>query len=334
MKTAALVSLAPLHTFGLDTKAQRLLAISDLSQLHALNDKPYYILGEGSNTIFLEDYEGSVLQVKLSGIEIQQHEHHFDVSVAAGENWHALVQKLMSAKIFGAENLALIPGTVGAAPIQNIGAYGVELADLCHSVQAIDLQTGEKLSFTNSECLFGYRDSVFKRQEMSESLITAVVLRFPKGRPVSAEYGELKLLGPDPSPYDIFNKVVEVRQHKLPDPRVLGNAGSFFKNPVIANEHYLLLKDSWPDIPGFRVGGEQTKVPAAWLIDRLGFKGKTIGGVACHANQPLVLVNKGNGTSADLLGLARQIRDDVLAEFAIELENEVRLVGEKGLLRL
>ncbi|MBN7822392.1 UDP-N-acetylmuramate dehydrogenase [Bowmanella sp. Y26] len=329
-----MVDLTPLHTFGLHAQARNLLVVDDISQLRAFDAEQYFILGEGSNTVFLEDYQGCVVQVRLTGVEVKERASFHEVTVGAGENWHKLVVSLLEAGIHGAENLALIPGTVGAAPIQNIGAYGRELADFCHQVECVDIRTGEMRWLDREQCLFGYRDSVFKQPDMASWLITQVVFRFPKEAKVQAEYGELKSLGTAPTPQQVFNKVVEVRQQKLPDPAKLGNAGSFFKNPVISHQHYLLLKDSWEDIPGFPVDESNTKIPAAWLIDKLGFKGKHVGGVACHANQPLVLVNQGGGTGEELLSLARRIRDEVLGRFSITLENEVRLLGAEGLVRL
>lgn len=334
LKITPLVRLAPLHTFGIDTKAAQLVEIAVLSALPTSLQDPYYLLGEGSNSVFLEDYEGCILKVNLKGIEIKETADNYEVKVAAGENWHSLVELLLSKGIYGAENLALIPGTVGAAPIQNIGAYGRELAEFCACVRAHHLSTGERLQFSNSECQFGYRDSIFKRPEMSPIMITEVILHFPKNIAVQTDYGELKALGSLATPMQVFNKVVETRRLKLPDPAVFGNAGSFFKNPIIASSHYESLKQAWPNIPGFVINEHEVKVPAAWLIDRLGFKGKVIGGVACHANQPLVLLNEGTATGQELLELARAIRSSVETHFSITLENEVRLIGAQGLVAL
>ncbi|MDF2178577.1 UDP-N-acetylmuramate dehydrogenase [Aliiglaciecola sp. CAU 1673] len=327
-----MLSLNSFHTFGLSANAKNLVRLTDVDQL--IPAEPFYILGEGSNTIFLEDYEGCILQVCLKGVEITEHNDHYMVRVAAGENWHQLVIHLLQEKIFGLENLALIPGTVGAAPIQNIGAYGRELADFCHSVETLHLQNGEKTAIAAVDCQFGYRDSIFKQSEALALLITHVNLRFDKEWKPHNQYGELQALGEAPSPLEIYNKVVEVRQSKLPDPAKVGNAGSFFKNPVVEGDLFRLLKAKWAEIPGYSQEGGRVKIPAAWLIDTLGFKGKTVGGIACHAKQPLVLINQNHGTGQELLTLARDIRDSVYREFGIVLENEVRLMGKLGLITL
>lgn len=300
----------------------------------ALLSEPFFILGEGSNTIFVDNYEGIILQVCLKGIEIKETSEHFLVRAAAGENWHQLIVSLMKKGIFGLENLALIPGTVGAAPIQNIGAYGCELADFCQSVETLNLLNGHHEVLTAQDCRFGYRDSVFKRNLTSDMLITHVNLMISKAWRPHNQYGELQSLGDKPSAWDIFSKVVEIRQSKLPDPKKVGNAGSFFKNPVLAPSAFEQLRGKWPNVPAFPQVDGTTKVPAAWLIDTLGFKGKSVGGIGCHSKQPLVLINQHQGTGQELLAMARMIRDKVFDEFNIVLENEVRLVGKHGLVTL
>lgn len=329
-----MINLAPLHTFGFSSKATDLLCIDDLTSIPVLDHSPYFILGEGSNTVFLEDYQGTILKVALGGVSVKETDKEYQVRTAAGENWHKLVVTLLDKGIFGTENLALIPGTVGAAPIQNIGAYGREFADFCHSVETINLDTGEIDILSAKDCQFAYRDSIFKSAAMPRTLITHVNLRFAKDWQRVTNYGELQQLPGEPGAKEIFAKVVEIRKNKLPDPAKFGNAGSFFKNPCINQSLYNELKRRWPGIPGFSVSCDKVKVPAAWFIDELGFKGKMNGGIICHQNQPLVLANYGNGKPQELLTLAREIKQQVKQEFDVELENEVRLMGARGLIEL
>lgn len=326
-------SLAPLHSFGFPSSANTFLSISAVSELVAqlsqVNQATLCILGDGSNTVFLEDYQGTVIKPAFMGIDLQQSDTHYLIHAGAGENWHELVQWCLQHHIYGLENLALIPGTVGAAPIQNIGAYGVEVEKFIHQIEYYDLNERQHKILESKDCEFGYRESVFKKRLAGKIVISKVIFSIPKHWQAVLQYGELKeLLAP--SAVDIFNKVVEVRQSKLPDPTKIGNAGSFFKNPVISFEHYTQLKKVWPLIPSYPVSTDKVKVPAAWLIDSLGFKGQKIGGVGCHPSHALVLTNDGSGTGEQLLQLARKIKLAVLSEFSIRLENEVRLIGKDG----
>tara|TARA_R110000751_G_scaffold212397_1_gene315870 strand:- start:1835 stop:2833 length:999 start_codon:yes stop_codon:yes gene_type:complete len=326
-------SLAPHHTFGFPSFAHAFLAVNlpvDLHvQLRDLNNTPYYFLGEGSNTVFLEDYQGTVIKPAFMGIDLKHNKTHYLLKVGAGENWHKLVLWCMQQQIYGLENLALIPGSVGAAPIQNIGAYGVEIEQFIDQVDYYDLQEKSHKSLNAEACEFGYRDSVFKQRLSGQVVITSVTLAIPKCWKGVTHYGELKQLAA-PSAMDIFNKVVDVRQSKLPDPVKIGNAGSFFKNPIVNKALFEQLQHTWPSIPSYPVDTDKVKVPAAWLIDQLGFKGKKIGGIGCHPNHALVLTNDGSGTGEQLLQLARGIKEAVLKTFSIELENEVRLIGKNG----
>lgn len=326
-------SLTPHHSFGFPSSSHAFLTVnlpSDLSaQLRELNGTTLYILGEGSNTVFLEDYEGTVIKPAFMGIDIELTETHYLLKVGSGENWHQLVMWCMQQQIFGLENLALIPGTVGAAPIQNIGAYGVEVEQFIDYVEYYDLDEKRHKSLDSQGCEFLYRDSVFKKRLADQVIITSVNFAIPKIWQSVTHYGELKQLVA-PSAMDIFNKVVEVRRNKLPDPAKIGNAGSFFKNPIVCKKLFCQLQQTWPTIPSYPVDFDKVKVPAAWLIEQLGFKGKKIGGIACHPNHALVLTNDGSGSGEQLLQLARSIKAAVLSEFSIELENEVRLIGKNG----
>ena len=299
------------------------------AQLSHLNNAVFYILGGGSNTVFLEDYQGTIIKPAFMGIDLKQADTHYMLKVGASENWHQLVLWCMQHQIYGLENLGLIPGTVGAAPIQNIGAYGVEVEQFIHHVDYYDLSDQSHKSLDSLSCEFAYRDSVFKKRLAGQVVITSVTFAIPKRWQAIMHYGELKELL-EPNAMDIFNKVVEVRRRKLPDPAKINNAGSFFKNPVIALDHYTKLQQRWPSIPSYPVDIDKVKVPAAWLIDQLGFKGKKVGGISCHHTQALVLTNDGSGTGKQLLQLARAIKDAVLGEFSIMMENEVRLIGKNG----
>ena len=321
------------HSFKIPSVAQKIFTVSSLeelsSQLHMLIDKQFYILGEGSNTVFLEDYQGIVIKPALMGVDLEHTDTHYMLTVGAGENWHQLVLWCMQHQIYGLENLALIPGTVGATPIQNIGAYGVEVEQFIHQVDYYDLSEQCQKSLDSRSCEFAYRDSVFKKRLADQVVITGVTFAIPKHWQAVAHYGELKELSA-PGALDIFNKVVEIRKRKLPDPAKIGNAGSFFKNPIVSKDLLGQLQKTWLSIPSYPVDTDRVKIPAAWLIDQLGFKGTKIGGIGCHPNQALVLTNDGSGTGEQLLQLARAIKAAVLNEFSIVLENEVRLIGKNG----
>ncbi len=309
------------------------MTIEDLDGLMQNIDKfektPFIFLGEGSNTVFVDDFDGIVVLNKLTGISVFEDEGFFHINVASGENWHQFVKYCLKNKMYGLENLALIPGTVGAAPMQNIGAYGVEVNQFIHSVEFVDIDSKRMGYFNNKECEFGYRDSIFKQDRPGRRIITSVNFAIPKDYQACINYAPLNQLT-DPTPQAIFDAVINIRQQKLPDPKVQGNAGSFFKNPVIDLPHYIHIQSVYPDIPHYPAPDGKIKVPAAWLIDQLGFKGHHIGNIACHANQPLVLVNTGEGNGNDLLNLAKQIKRKVLATFNIALHNEVQLIGKSG----
>ena len=331
-----MIQLSTRHTFGLSSCAQSEVVLSSLEQVVAWCKQPrddFYILGGGSNSIFVEDYPGCIVQVALRGIELTEREDSWQLRVAAGENWHQLVAWSIEQGINGLENLALIPGTVGAAPIQNIGAYGREVADFIETVDAVEIGSGKPLQFSNQACQFGYRDSVFKQQWANRCLITAVTFELPKQWQAQINYAGLDTLD-KPDAATIFAEVIRVRQQKLPDPAVQGNAGSFFKNPVVAAQVFNTLQHDFVSIPHYVQADGQIKIPAAWLIDQCGFKGQTRGGVICHPNQPLVLANNGSAKGDDVVAFAREIRDTVWNRFAIRLENEVRLVGRHGLITL
>lgn len=334
-------SLKSLHTFSFSADCSQVKTINSvdsliccLQELELTGKKnEYLVLGEGSNTVFVEDYPHPVILNKIKGIELSENAEHYFLSVGAGENWHGLVIFCVEKGIGGFENLALIPGTVGASPIQNIGAYGVEIEKFIDKVEFLDTATQSIHSLSKHECNFAYRDSIFKRQALNTRIITRVFFKLPKHYKLVTSYGPLARLV-SPKIKDIFNAVVKLRKSKLPDVHVLGNAGSFFKNPVITKGHFEALQLKYNDIASYQVDQNHVKIPAAWLIDKLGFKGTRVGDIGCHIDQPLVLVNFGNGKGSDLLTLAREIRNSVQSEFQIALDNEVRLMGNRGLVAL
>ena len=332
-------SLKALNTFGIDARAKYLCRISQLEQLTELVNTPLYqqeksyILGGGSNILFTGDFEGLLIQVDLKGIQILKESDHFVVvRVAAGENWHEFVQKAVGNNWGGVENLSLIPGTVGAAPMQNIGAYGVEIQNLIENVEGVELSSGHLKVFSKDECEFGYRESVFKRGLKKKYFISSVTLRLTKkNHQLNTSYGAImetlkEMNVTDATIQKISEAVIKIRQSKLPDPRVVGNAGSFFKNPTIALTHYETMLQTNSSMPGYQVDNQNIKVPAGWLIEQCGWKGKTIKNVGVHPKQALVLVNYGGGSGAEILALAKQIQASVFQKFAINLTPEVNIL--------
>ena len=332
------VSLAQLNSFGFAVSARYFLraeTVGDIQQALAFIDQhslPLLILGGGSNLVFSDDYPGLVLQLALTGIEVlDDGPDDCLIKSAAGENWHQLVNWTLQQGYYGLENLSLIPGSVGAAPIQNIGAYGVELNSVFESLTAIDRSTGEEVVLGPAECAFGYRDSVFKGAGKERYIVTAVTLKLTKQPNLDTRYGvisdELNRMGVEqPDPAAVAEAVCRIRRSKLPDPEVLGNAGSFFKNPVVSEQHYQSLRKRFPELVSYPLADGQVKLAAGWLIDQLGWKGKRAGDVGVHDKQALVLVNHGGGNGKDVLMLARDISDSVNETYGIELEIEPMVV--------
>ncbi|MCV2886678.1 UDP-N-acetylmuramate dehydrogenase [Aestuariibacter sp. AA17] len=328
-------SLTPFHTFGLSAECPQIITVTSIHQLKTVLAKHAdnaILLGEGSNCIFIEDINVPVIVIQTKGIEHERVSDGIIVRAQAGENWHQFVTHCLHHGWHGLENLALIPGTVGAAPIQNIGAYGVEVAQFIHQVHVLDRFTLEAFVLEAKACEFGYRESVFKQVHGRHLVVTQVDFHLPSEWAPNAQYAELRALS-SPSADAIYHEVIKIRTRKLPDPNVDGNAGSFFKNPVISEALFTRLQQEYGLIAGFKQQ-DGIKIPAAWLIDKLGFKGKATGGIRCHPNQPLVLSNFQHGTGSELLMLAREIKQAVEKEFSIVLENEVRLIGKEGLIAL
>ena len=327
-------SLLPYNTFGIDVKSKHFIDVESIDELQAVLNQNQLenllVLGGGSNLLLTKDFEGLTLRIQNRGIEIvDQDDRKARVKVAAGENWHDFVLWCLENDLGGVENLALIPGNVGAAPIQNIGAYGVELREVFESCEAISIDTGKVKIFKKDECNFGYRNSIFKNTLKGKYIIFSV--QFNLNKPPHAlnfSYKGLseKLEGKIPNIQSIAQAVIEIRSSKLPDPKKIGNCGSFFKNPVISLIKFNDLKLQYPDIPHYPDQFDKIKIPAAWLIDTLGYKGYRNQEAGVHPNQALVLVNYGNATGAEIKKLAQQIRNKVKKKFAINLEFEVNIL--------
>lgn len=329
-------SLKHLNTFGIDTKAKFFCEVSTIDEIRELAAEPKFaeipklILGGGSNLLFVNDFEGLVFQSKITGIEILEEDDAFvTVRVGAGENWDNFVNHCVTKKWGGIENLSDIPGTVGASPIQNIGAYGVEVKDVIENVEVINLKTLETKLFSAAECHFDYRDSIFKRSENKHLFITSVTFRLTKFNAFFIGYKDLSeelKKYKDITLQTVRHAILAIRKRKLPDYKELGNAGSFFKNPVISLEKVEELKQKYEQFPLFPVSDSSSKIAAAWLIDQCGWKGKRIENVGVHENQALVIVNYGNATGKEVLNLANQIIDSVSEKFGILLEKEVNII--------
>lgn len=330
-------SLTPFHTFHLPAKATQIIEFSSPEQLltewqkATAANQPTLILGQGSNVLFLEDFDGVVLVNKLKGIEHREDEEFHYLHVQGGENWHELVKWTLSQNIAGLENLALIPGVAGSAPIQNIGAYGVEFERVCDFVEVLNLVSGERFRLNKDECSFGYRESVFKHQYRDKFAIISVGLKLPKAWTPVLNYGSLTQFDPQTvTPKHIFDEVCAVRSSKLPNPDEFGNAGSFFKNPVISATQFAEVQAQFPTIPHYPQADGSVKLAAGWLIDQAELKGFQIGGAAVHTQQALVLINKENATGADVAQLAKTVRRKVREKFGVEIQPEVRFMGKDG----
>ncbi|KYG82894.1 UDP-N-acetylenolpyruvoylglucosamine reductase [Roseivirga echinicomitans] len=337
MKLEQNVSLKAFNTFGLEAKAAQFIAFTTVNELLAAlkmmeSDQELMILGGGSNILLTKDFDGIVLKNELKGIElINEDRNHVWIKAMAGENWHQFVLHCIENDWAGVENLSLIPGTIGAAPMQNIGAYGVEIKDVFDSLEAVEITSGKYQEFTAEECEFGYRESVFKTSLKGQYIITSVVFKLDKTPKFNTTYGAIQttldeMKVKELSIKAISDAVIKIRQSKLPDPAEIGNSGSFFKNPTIDNIDYEGLKAEFPSIPGYKLLEQKVKIPAAWLIEQAGWKGKTFGEIGVHKNHPLVLVNYGNGKGEDIKSLAFEIRASVAAKFGIEIIPEVNII--------
>lgn len=329
------VSLKPFNTFGIEVSASNFLEVNSLNSLLEVVSQyqDIFILGGGSNILLTQDIDKPVVYLNTKGIEvIQEKKETVLVKAEAGENWHEFVLWCLDRDFGGLENLSLIPGNVGTSPMQNIGAYGVEIKDCFVSLEAMDIKTGKTRVFSHKDCAFGYRESVFKNDLKGKFIILNVTFELTKGQhQIHDNYGaikdQLKQNGINqPSIQDISAAVIAIRQSKLPDPKEIGNSGSFFKNPVIDVDHFDNIQKEYPNMPFYKVSESQIKVPAGWLVETCGFKGKRFGDAGVHKNQALVLVNYDNARGSEILELAKKIQKTVQEKFLIRLEMEVNIM--------
>ncbi len=328
------ISLKNLNTFGIAAKAEQFVAVRSVDELRevlATNPYPVHILGGGSNILLTGDVPGLLIKNEMGGIRIEEEdENSAIVHAGGGVNWHSLVLWAIEHDLGGIENLSLIPGCAGAAPIQNIGAYGVELKDVFYRLEAVELSTGELKVFNHEDCRFGYRDSVFKNELKGKYCITGISLRLSKTHQLNTSYGDIqRTLAAagieNPTIRDVSDAVIHIRQSKLPNPAEIGNAGSFFKNPEIGMAQFEELQSRYPDIVHYALPDGMVKIPAGWLIEQSGWKGRRFGDAGCHAKQALVLVNYGEASGAELLELAHKIQASVKDKYGITLTPEVNI---------
>lgn len=327
------IPLKPYNTFGIQANAKRFVTINSVKELKEIiaSEKSLFLLGGGSNILLTKDVKKLVIHLNTKGIIVNDfNENEVLVTAEAGENWHELVLWCVSQNYGGLENLALIPGNVGTSPIQNIGAYGVEIKDVFQQLEAIDIASGKTKIFENADCDFGYRNSVFKNALKGKYIILNVTFKLTKkNHQINISYGAIKDLLTDkdnPSIKEIADAVIAIRQSKLPDPKEIGNSGSFFKNPVINADLFKELQKNYPEIPHYIISENEIKIPAGWLIEQCGFKGKRFGDAGVHEKQALVLVNYNNASGKEIYALAQKIQQKVLEIFNIHLEIEVNII--------
>ncbi len=337
MKTFENYSLLNNNTFGVDVKANYFIEYDSVDELQSLlrsdllQESKFMHIGGGSNLLFINDYQGVILHSQIKGIDaVEGTRSKVVLKAGAGERWDDFVEYCVSKNYGAVENLSGIPGEVGATPVQNIGAYGAEVRNSIVAVECVNTKTGEERTFTAKECQFGYRDSIFKRELKGKYIVTYVHYQLCKtGWTPNVDYGSLKTEIPDAEHAtlkDVRNAVLAIRGRKLPEPKVLGNAGSFFMNPVVSTAMYSELKLKFPDIPCYIVSDTEVKVPAGWLIEQCGWKGKSVGKVAVHGSQALVLINKGGANGLDIINLSDSIRASVRDKFGIDLTPEVNII--------
>ena len=330
-------SLKTYNTFSIDCKARYFVSIQSINDLKEVLQSKFhskiFILGGGSNMLLTQDIDALVIHINLKGIEIiSENKNTISLKVMAGENWHDFVKYCINHNYGGLENLSLIPGNVGTAPIQNIGAYGIELKDVFNSCNTISLNNHSEKQFTKEECKFGYRNSIFKNEEKGAFIITSVIFNLTKtNHNISIGYGAIKeqlnnLQIENPTLKEISEAVIQIRQSKLPDPKKLGNCGSFFKNPIINDIEFKQFHNNYPQAPYYKISNSEYKIPAGWLIEQSGFKGKRIGDAGVHKKQALVLVNYGNATGKEIVSLSKKIQTKVKEDFGISMTPEVNII--------
>ena len=337
MKILKNVSLIDHNTFGLNVNAKQFIDITSKNELIEVltqyQNKNKFVLGGGSNILLTKDIDALVIHMNNKGIEIIRKEDDFVyIKVQAGENWHELIMWCLDNDLGGLENLSLIPGNVGTAPIQNIGAYGVELKDVFVECEAITIENAKARVFTHEECHFDYRNSIFKNELKGKHIICNVTFKLTsKNHRLNSAYGAIQSELDsqnisNPTIKDISNTVIKIRESKLPDPKKIGNSGSFFKNPIVGVKQFEYLRDNFPEIPHYIVSNSEVKIPAGWLIEKAGFKGKRFGNYGVHKNQALVLVNYGKAEGKDILELSKLIQSTIYRLFDIQLEAEVNII--------
>lgn len=337
MEITANFSLKNHNTFGIEAKAKQFVSVHSVAELKTvLQENPSqkkFILGGGSNMLLTQDIDALVIHVDLKGKKIiEENDEYVLAEAQAGENWHEFVLWTIGQDFGGLENMSLIPGNVGTTPIQNIGAYGTEIKDTFFYCEALNIKTLEVKKFTKEECKFGYRESIFKNEAKDRYIITSVVFKLTKQKhKINISYGDIaaELTKKEiivPTLIDVSNAIITIRQSKLPDPKELGNSGSFFKNPIIPKSDFERIHLLHPEMPSYTVSETEVKVPAGWLIEKAGFKGKRFGDAGIHKNQALVLVNYGNATGQDILNVSKDIQKTVKALFDIEIEAEVNVI--------
>jgi len=330
-------SLKNYNTFGIEAKAKQFVAVHNLDELTTVlqenKSNKKFILGGGSNMLLTKDIESLVIYIDLKGKKIiQENEDFVWVESQAGENWHEFVIWTIDQNFGGLENMSLIPGNVGTTPVQNIGAYGTEIKDTFDSCEAMKIDNQEMKTFTKTECHFGYRESIFKNEEKDQYIITSVVFKLTKqNHKINISYGDItaelsKNNISKPSLKEVSNAVIAIRQSKLPDPKELGNSGSFFKNPILLKTNFEKIHLKFPEMKYYEVSPTQVKVPAGWLIEQAGFKGKRFGDAGIHKNQALVLVNYGNATGQEILDVSKTIQNTIFKTFGIHIEAEVNVI--------
>jgi len=327
------ISLKSYNTFGIQAYAKRFISVNSVIELTEVirHHKDIFLLGGGSNILLTSDIEQLVIHLNLKGVIVNDTENNtVFVTAEAGENWHEFVLWCISQNYGGLENLSLIPGNVGTSPIQNIGAYGVEIKDVFQQLEALEIETGNKKVFTKEECNFGYRNSIFKSKLKGKYIITNVTFKLTKNNHnTNTSYGVIKdYLNTKviPTIKDISNAVIAIRQSKLPDPKEIGNSGSFFKNPIVTSSLFRLLKEKHPEIPHYIISESEVKIPAGWLIEKCGFKGKRFGDAGVHNKQALVLVNYNHATGEEIYNLAKKIQEKIADLFSIRLDIEVNVI--------
>jgi UDP-N-acetylmuramate dehydrogenase len=331
------ISLKPYNTFGIDVQAKFFTEIKHVADIDSIRkqavfNQPKLILSGGSNILFTKNFDGLVIKNSIKGIGIvKETDTEIYIKVNAGENWHEFVQICVENNWGGVENLSLIPGQVGTSPMQNIGAYGVELKDVFHSLEAYNIKSGQIDTYLHAACEFGYRESVFKKTLKGQYIITSVIFKLSKNPTVNVSYGAIEQVLEErkitsPSIKDVSEAIISIRESKLPNPKEIGNAGSFFKNPVIAKSHFETLQKDYPNIVSYPISDTTVKVPAGWLIDNAGWKGKTFDNYGVHKNQALVLVNYDDAQGKDIFNLAETNQADIFGKYEIVLDMEVKVV--------